>query len=289
MQPAIALNWRADVLAQQLAPLLPGIGVQVQAQLGSTNTRLLELARAAAPGACPPQLLVAEHQTAGRGRMGRGWVSEAGTSLTFSLLLPLAPASWSGLSLAVGCALADALEVALEDTPEPAATPPRLALKWPNDLWLLDGPGRGRKLGGILIETVAAGAQRLAVVGVGLNVQPQPQADGSSLSHGLASISELDSRCTAPAALAAVARPLVLALQRFEAEGFAPFHAAFARRDLLAGQALATSGAEPALQGRGEGVDHDGALLLRSADGTLHRISSGEVSVRLQTPAATPC
>jgi BirA family transcriptional regulator, biotin operon repressor / biotin---[acetyl-CoA-carboxylase] ligase len=285
MQAAIALNWHADVLAQQLAPLLPGIDVQVQAQLASTNSWLLEQARAAAPGACPPQLLVAEHQTAGRGRMGRGWVSEAGASLTFSLLLPLAPARWSGLSLAVGAALADALEAALV----PAIATPRLVLKWPNDLWLLDAPGRGRKLGGILIETVAAGAQRLVVVGIGLNVQPQPAAHTGSLSHGLASLGELDGRCTAPAALAAVARPLVLALQRFEAEGFAPFHAAFARRDLLAGQALATSGAEPALQGRGEGVGEDGALLLRSADGTLHRISSGEVSVRLQAPAATPC
>ncbi len=281
MQPAIALNWRADVLAQQLAPLLPGIDVQVQAQLGSTNTQLLEQARAAAPGVCLPQLLVAEHQTAGRGRLGRSWVSEAGASLTFSLLLPLAPASWSGLSLAVGCALADALE--------PAATPPRLALKWPNDLWWRDGPGRGRKLGGILIETVAAGAQRLAVVGVGLNIQPPPQADDDRLSHGLASVCELDPAAAAPGVLAAVAGPLVRALQRFEAEGFAPFHAAFARRDLLAGQALATSGAEPALQGRGEGVDTDGALLLRSADGTLHRVSSGEVSVRLHSPGARPC
>ena len=278
-----ALDWRADALQQQLAALLPGIGVEVQAQLASTNTTLLERARAGTAAAGRPLLLVAEHQTAGRGRLGRGWVAQPGASLTFSLLLPLAPASWAGLSLAVGCALADALEPAAT-----TATAPRLALKWPNDLWLLDAPGHGRKLGGILIETVAAGAQRLAVVGVGLNVLPQPQADAGQLTHGLASTQELDPTSTAPGVLATVAGPLVRALQRFEAEGFAPFHAAFARRDLLAGQALATAGAEPLLQGRGEGVDVDGALLLRSADGALHRISSGEVSVRLQ-PDPTPC
>jgi BirA family biotin operon repressor/biotin-[acetyl-CoA-carboxylase] ligase len=280
MHAATALDWRADALQQQLATLLPGLGVEVQAQLASTNTQLLERARTATPQARQPRLLVAEHQTAGRGRLGRGWVAQPGASLTFSLLLPLAPATWAGLSLAVGCALADALE--------PAATAPRLALKWPNDLWLLDAPGRGRKLGGILIETVAAGAQRLAVVGVGLNVLPQPQADAGQLTHGLASTRELDPTSTAPGVLATVAGPLVRALQRFEAEGFAPFHAAFSRRDLLAGRALTTAGANPLLQGRGEGVDTDGALLLRSADGTLHRISSGEVSVRLQ-PDSTPC
>ena len=59
-----------------------------------------------------PCLLVAEQQTRGRGRLGRDWVSSAGASLTFSLALPLAPADWSGLSLAVGLALAEALEPA---------------------------------------------------------------------------------------------------------------------------------------------------------------------------------
>ena len=67
--------------------------------------------------------------------------------------------------------------------------PARIGLKWPNDLWLLDGPGRGRKLGGVLIETVAVGERRMSVVGVGLNVLPQPVA--LDLSSGYACLQEL--------------------------------------------------------------------------------------------------
>jgi BirA family biotin operon repressor/biotin-[acetyl-CoA-carboxylase] ligase len=284
-------GWGAEALWQRLVPLLPGLSVEVLARVESTNTELLERARAAGRrGDSPiphgrrsddtlPCLLVAEHQTRGRGRLGRDWIASAGASLTCSLSLPLAPASWAGLSLAVGSALADALE------PRADAVP-RIALKWPNDLWLLDAPGRGRKLGGILIETVPVGAQRMAVVGIGLNVLPQPEVATEHLAHGIASLSELDPAATAPATLRALAEPLVRALLHFEAEGFAPFRAAYARRDLLAGQALATTGGEPSLRGRGEGVDADGALLLRTADGGLQRLVSGEVSVRLD---AGPC
>jgi BirA family biotin operon repressor/biotin-[acetyl-CoA-carboxylase] ligase len=218
--------------------------------------------------------------------MGRAWRSRAGASLTFTLALPLAPADWSGLSLAVGLALADAL-----DPPVGGATP-RIGLKWPNDLWLIDGPvgaGRGRKLGGILIETVgapaagtagaAAGAQRLAVVGVGLNLQPQPD---EGLSQGYACLQELTAPAAAPQVLALVAEPLLRALLRFQVEGFAPLAAAYARRDVLRGCAVTTTQADlPA--GLAEGVDAQGALLVRHVG--LHRVVSGEVSVRPQAAA----
>lgn len=294
-------HWGAEALWQQLEPLLPGLSVEVVARAESTNTRLLERARqlsgqrdapitrpgqlddgAATPaspygrraGDTQPCLLVAEHQTRGRGRLGRDWQSSPGMSLTFSLSLPLAPRDWSGLSLAVGVALADALE-------PPAAATPRIGLKWPNDLWLVDAPGRGRKLGGVLIETVAVGARRMCVVGVGLNVRPQP-ADG--LSSGFACLQELDADASAPKALAALALPLVQALRRFEGAGFAPFAGAFARRDLLRGQRITTSAPDvPA--GVADGVDERGALRVRDGE-VQHLLTSGEVSVRLQ---ADPC
>ena len=79
-------------------------------------------------GLLAPCLLVAERQTAGRGRHGRPWRSTPGASLTFSLAWPLTRADLSGLSLAVGVALADALD---------ATATPRIGLKWPNDLWLV--------------------------------------------------------------------------------------------------------------------------------------------------------
>lgn len=278
--------WQAEALWQQLAPLLPGLTVEVRARVTSTNSLLLERARGEDADGQPhpgrrradlqPCLLVAEQQTAGRGRQGKPWQSSAGRALTFSLSLPLAPAAgWSGLSLAVGCALADALE-------PPAGTAPRLLLKWPNDLWLRDAqsPAGGRKLGGILIETLPVGPQRVVVVGIGLNVHaPADPADDAGLAHGRGCVDEIDPAATPPAVLARLALPLVQALRRFEVEGLAPFAAAFARRDLLAGRPLRTEGAT-VLEGTGAGVDAQGLLRLRDAQGVLHTVASGEVSVR---------
>jgi len=299
---AAHLHWGADALWRRLEPLLPGLGVEVLARAESTNTVLLERARAIsgqrdAPITRPgdldalrvdertphgrrsadvqPCLLVAEEQTRGRGRLGRGWIANAGASLTFSLALPLAPEEWSGLSLAVGLALAEALDPMVQ----PGA-PPRIGLKWPNDLWLIDGPGRGRKLGGILIETVSVGHRRMCVLGVGLNVLPQAH---EGLTHGYACLQELDPRASAPAALACVAEPLVRAVLQFQAVGFAPLVAAYTRRDLLLGQPVSTTQADVP-EGVAEGVDEHGALRVR-CDG-VHRIVSGEVSVRLRDGGA---
>ena len=144
----------------------------------------------------------------------------------------------------------------------------------------MDGAGAGRKLGGILIETVAAGAYRLAVVGIGLNVQPMEVSDAST---GFASLQELDSAATAPGVLRRVALPLVLALRQFEREGFAAFGAGFSARDLLRGQPVRTT--QPDVpEGIAQGVSAQGALLVQTAAG-LRPVSSGEVSVRLNPPA----
>jgi BirA family biotin operon repressor/biotin-[acetyl-CoA-carboxylase] ligase len=315
------LQWHADALWEQLVPYLPGLSVEVLARVDSTNSLLLERARHgsgrhAAPITTPgelqatrhrgerdaivadgsfgrrqgdtqPCLLVAEHQTLGRGRQGRAWHAAPGASLTFSLALPLAPADWCGLSLAVGVALADAL-----DPPEPGRSAPRIALKWPNDLWLGEGPGRGRKLGGVLIETVAVGARRMVVVGVGLNIEPlpAPPREAGELASGYACLRELDPGITAPQALQRVALPLVRALQRFEREGFAAFAAAYQPRDLLRGQPVRVTAprGEALAEGVAESLGGSGALRVRDAAGALHEISSGEVSVRLPDAAHAP-
>ena len=294
------LQWGAETLWQRLEPLLPGLSVEVVARTDSTNTQLLERARRAGAhdddatarthgrraGDAQPCLLVAEAQTRGRGRQGKPWYSVPGASLTFSLSLPFAPANWSGLSLAVGLAVAEALD------PVPAGQPPAIGLKWPNDLLLMDpaGPagapatGFGRKLGGILIETVALGPRRMAVVGIGLNVQPQTLKD---LSLGYACVNELLPGLDAPAVLARIAEPLVRALQAFERNGFAPLQARYAARDALAGRAVTTT-LEGVPHAIADGVDADGALVVQ-AGGTRHRVSSGEVTVRVDAgtrPAA---
>jgi BirA family biotin operon repressor/biotin-[acetyl-CoA-carboxylase] ligase len=291
--PDHPLRWGAEALWEQLTPQLPGLSVEVVARISSTNSALLERARIATPPSdegdfaqvrrsvesaafgrraadLQPCLLVAEHQTHGRGRQGRVWQAAPGASLTFSLGLPLAPHDWSGLSLAVGVALAQALDPITE------GQAPRIGVKWPNDLWLLDGKGGGRKLGGILIETVAAGTRRLAVVGVGLNVLPMSPTDAAT---GFGCVQEIDPDATAPRVLQRVAKPLVDGLQRFEREGFAGFADEYAARDMLRGRAVRTTHPEVP-EGVAVGLSPSGGLLVRTADG-VHEVTSGEVSVRL--------
>jgi len=279
----MALDWGLAALTSAVQTALPGAVVQAVSQVASTNTALLELGRRTEAPLLPgllPHLLVAEQQTQGRGRLGRAWHASPGASLTFSLALPLAPQSWNGLSLAVGLALARALE------PEPGNRP-RIGLKWPNDLWLWEGPGQGRKLGGVLIETAgsAVGAARWCVVGVGLNVRAQPLHGPSAGSACLEELSRSGAaEPTAPGVLATVAPALARALRTFQAQGFAPLLSAYAERDVLHGQAVATLEAGMAgLHGVAEGVTADGALRLRA--GALHHVVSGEVSVRLQVAA----
>jgi BirA family biotin operon repressor/biotin-[acetyl-CoA-carboxylase] ligase len=250
--------WPAEAIWEAVAPILPGFTVEVLPQVDSTNSELMRRSRL---GQTDPVLLVAERQSAGRGRLGRQWQSQAGESLTFSLGLLLAPADWAGLSLAVGVCLAEALH-------------PQVRLKWPNDLWLDD-----RKLGGILIETAssAAGepgpAVRYAVVGVGLNLAPRP-ADG--LSTPPAALHELLAGTDAGSCLLAVAEPLVRTLQAFETFGFAPFQARFNARDALRERAVTLS---DGTAGTAHGASETGALLVHTAHG-MHAVTSSEVSVR---------
>ena len=285
------VRWPAEAIWQAVSPHLPGFTVEVLPQLDSTNSELMRRCRAASLAAMPhsasgsaeaPEaiLLVAEHQNAGRGRLGRQWQSQAGASLTFSLGLPLQPANWSGLSLVVGVSLAESLEPA-------NGQPASLQLKWPNDLWL----GQ-RKLGGILVETASWGDQRYVVIGVGLNVTP-PEQDFSAASSSPAgdaqtlppmaptSLQALWPGVDAAWALQAVAAPLVQAVLDFEREGFAPFRARFAARDALAGRWVKLS---DGTEGTACGVGPHGALSVQTKDG-LQDISSLEVSVR---PAESP-
>ena len=139
-------------------------------------------------------------------------------------------------------------------------------------------PPAGRKLGGVLIETLAARSQRLVVVGIGLNVVALPQVLHADLPHGIAFVQELDAAATAPSTLARIALPLLEALRTFERDGFAAFASRFAARDLLRDCAVTTT--QPSVpSGIARGADAGGALCIE-ADGAWHRVASGEVSVR---------
>lgn len=130
--------------------------VEVVGSCPSTNAELVRRARAGAPAGC---VLVADHQTAGRGRLDRVWATPPGSALTFSALLApdrVAVAHWPWLPLLVGIAVAEAVRRVAEVG---------CTLKWPNDVLVGE-----RKLAGILVERVERGTDAVAVVGVGLNV-----------------------------------------------------------------------------------------------------------------------
>lgn len=240
--------------------------MDVVAECDSTNARLLELAEAGAPSG---SVLAALHQTAGRGRRGRHWLSMPGDSLTFSLLWRFSPDTpLAGLSLAVGVALAQALE---------DLGIPGVALKWPNDVLL---GVEQRKLAGVLIEMVPGVRPQAAVIGVGVNLH-LPREMPIELQRTAAAL--VESGLPLPSMSVLLARllaALYATLGSLSETGFALLREEWLMRHAFQGRAvrLLSEFADP-LEGRCLGVDADGALLLETAAGT-QRIISGEVSLR---------
>ncbi len=283
---------RASALA---AALGGGVDVEWVESTGSTNADLMSRVRLA-EALAPTTLRIADAQIAGRGRLGRPWRSTPGASLAFSLSVRLARDDLSGLSIAIGVAVADALDSLGGDGA--AADTPSIGLKWPNDLCLVGadadqalGATPWRKCGGILVETAPAGGGRVGVIGVGLNLRAQAAVDG-------ASVGALDERCagaTPERTLLAVVPALLEAVAAFERGGLDDaVRARYAARDVLAGRAIRAGRGIPGrieradddIEGTGAGIGRDGALMVRVGDGRLVEVSSGEVSVRLLSRAS---
>jgi BirA family biotin operon repressor/biotin-[acetyl-CoA-carboxylase] ligase len=254
------------------AAILDGLGTQFVGrelaywpEIGSTND---EARRLAGEGAPEGMLVVADYQSRGRGRLDRGWVAPPGSSLLMSIVFrpELAPHQLQRLTMSCGLAAVGAIE---------EQTGLRADLKWPNDVVI-----GGAKAGGILTEVGLAGAQvEFAVVGMGLNVNLDPgllPADlpmpATSLCHELG---------------AKVPRLPLLQnlLQQVEARylalkaGQSP-HMEWATRLVTLGKPVTVSATGLELDGTAEGVDADGALLVRLASGRLERVLAGDVSVR---------
>ena len=246
-------------------------------RIDSTNDRLKAWA---ADPACPAgTVLLADHQTAGRGRLDRRWEAPAGVALLFSVLLrpgwPAERGVW--LTMLAGVAVAEAIE---------ATTGLSLSLKWPNDVVLRVSGGWG-KVGGILLDAALDGDGRLAhaVVGIGLNVNVPPDAlpDAASTPGAL----------PAASLLTAIGQPtsrrtlLVALLQRLEAyydaanAGHSP-HAPWNARLIMLGRPVRVSAAGSAapLLGVAEATDEWGRLLVRDAAGTRHAVAAGDVTLR---------
>jgi len=245
-------RWPAEDIWQSVVAQWPGFSIEILPEIDSSNSELMRRAR---QGRHDPILLIAERQSAGKGRQGRTWIGEPGHALTFSIGLPYQPRNWSGLSLAVGLSLAESLG---ED----------IQLKWPNDLWWHE-----RKLGGILIEVASQGDQSYAVIGIGLNIQLPAS---NKLRTPAAALSEFWQGVSAPSALERVVKPLLIALKDFEVSAFSPLQERFNARDALRGLNVTTS---DGLEGLCAGVDEQGALQIDTPEGRVG-VSSAEVSVR---------
>lgn len=242
-------------------PAARRVSVRVVGQTGSTNADLM----AALPDLSGPQLLLARHQTAGRGRAGRAWHSQAGRSLTFSL-------AWKfdrplhalvGLPLAVGVALAEALGM----------FGVQVELKWPNDV-LLDG----RKAAGILIESAGAGNGCWAVIGIGINLDldagSQERLDRPSAN--LATLAGMDANVLMAGLLSGLAEMLEV----FELQGLAPFAPRWNRMHAYAGQPVVIlENGQVLHDGIGVGVDDVGRFLLDTGRGRI-AVMAGDVSLR---------
>lgn len=251
-----------SALAPQAAAWLARL--EVRAHLPSTNTALLERARAASVDG---HVLTAEVQTAGRGRRGRDWHSPFARNLAVSLgvALPRPAAEVGAFSLVVGLAVREALaDVGVHDA----------RLKWPNDVLL-----EGRKLAGILIE-VGGPTPRDAIVGIGVNV-----GGGAGVARRVHQpVADVIERVRPPVRnrlLAAMINRLVAAKERFAAGGFAPFVAEWERAHHHQNRTvtLLLPGCAAPITGTALGVDRDGALRLATAQGERAFVA-GEVSLR---------
>jgi len=243
--------------------------IEVVAETGSTNADLLARVASGKPRALSaPTLLVAETQTAGRGRAGRAWLTAPAAALTFSLAWPFAAPLHAlvGLPLAVGVTIAETL----------ADFGVQVQLKWPNDV--LQG---GRKLAGILIETATAPDQQVwAVIGIGINLSvPQPLQE---------QIGQRAASLPAPAAqdrdllLASLLSALAQNMRQFESQGLPVFVERWNRLHAFAGQQVLILDQGKVLhEGRALGIDQIGRLMLQT-DGSASPVAvmAGDISLR---------
>jgi len=248
----------------RLTTCLIGRNLELYEEIDSTNTRAVALARAGAPEGT---LVLAEEQTAGRGRMGRRWHAPKGSSLLMSLILrpPLLPRQAQRATMIVSLA---AVQVIAQ------VSGLKAEVKWPNDVVL-----GGKKVGGILTELGLRGEQLdYTVVGLGLNVN----LDTSALPDLMAPATSLSAEAGRPISRLEL---LLALLEGIEARcerllsGWSP-HEEWREHLATLGQFVQVSTADEVIEGVAEDVDADGALQVRTQDGTLRSVLVGDVTLR---------
>lgn len=245
-------------------------GLEVLHTIDSTNTEAMRNIKTKTASA--GQVYTAEQQTAGRGRRGREWVSPFARNIYVSTIwqFDTGGASVEGLSLAVGVAVARALQTC-------GIAP--IQLKWPNDV-LADGS----KLGGILLEmTGDASTQCQVVVGVGLNVA-MPADSAGAIDQAWTDVATLAGGQSPKrnSLLAQLLNELLPLLAGFEAQGFAAWRDAWNTLDAHADTPVILHTGSSQLAGVARGVDQRGALQLETTLG-VQSVFGGEVSLRVAT------
>ena len=237
--------------------------------IASTNTALLERP---GPKSGASEVLLAEHQTAGRGRRGRAWLAPPGGALCLSLswMFREVPPDLGALGLVIGvCALRALTALGVRNA----------TLKWPNDLLLAE-----RKLGGVLIDLRAESAgPAYVVIGIGLNIQLGEGILKRIAAAGLPATDLSSAGLTAPSRnllAAGLIGACVRGLEEFERQGLRPFIEEWRSADALRGRPVDVKAAEGTTsRGLARGIDVHGALMVETPEG-VRRFISGDVTVR---------
>ena len=249
--------------------------VEVFDRIASTNTHLLT-STAPAPGRL--RLAVADHQTAGRGRHNRRWLSPSGSGLCLSLAYTFADhrEDLPALTLAIGVGIVRALR---------CLDIQGVSLKWPNDIVALDG-----KLGGVLTEVQGGtGAGVTVITGIGMNIDlPEPLDFGaeSDWAHRVIDLKGIRPDYPERELIAAhLVSTVHAAMVTFETQGFVAFLQEWRQSDWLLGRAITVDLDDRQVTGTAAGVDADGALLVAIGDGSHARIISGSILLAGPTSA----
>ncbi len=217
-----------------------------------------EARRLSAAGAVEGTVVVADHQTAGRGRAGRSWMEQPGDGLLMSVILrpTLARDCLSTVPLIAGDAVAEALE---------AVAPVTCQLKWPNDVWVDD-----RKIAGILVTSHQDDASLVVIAGIGVNLNTPAER----LEDGATSLAMASGHAIArDKVLEAVCRCLDAAYRQFHGSGGVANLSTWRHRAVMIGERVSIVQDGLVLTGRYIGIGDDGTLLLETATGTCHVVA----------------
>ncbi|AZZ94634.1 biotin--[acetyl-CoA-carboxylase] ligase [Hahella sp. KA22] len=235
--------------------------------VGSTNVELLESSRDLPVGLY--DVLLAERQTTGKGRRGRVWVSPFAQNIYMSVAVRLSGgfSVLNGLSLAIGAAVADAINTVCDI---------EVSLKWPNDIWYSE-----RKLAGLLLEVQGEQEGPVhVVIGLGVNVLMQPEA-GRDIDQPWTALSDAcEVKVDRNQLCVALIDSVLVCLESYKSEGFLGLKGLWDKYDLLKGRKVLVFSGNECWSGEYLGVSNDGYALVRGEDGRLRSLVGGEITVR---------